>query len=80
MAEILIDAHVVESMMVDNKIYGDSLNQLTVDYYNAIFEKYGIDKNIFDENMDYYIKNPDKLNKVYELVQSNFEKSIESIE
>ncbi len=68
MAEFLADAQIAEAELNVNKVFGDSNIQKSVDYYNYLFEKHQISKDDFVKSINYYLKHPDELEKIYEKV------------
>jgi hypothetical protein len=67
-AEILADIHIADAQVSFLNKPVDSGRQYIADYYHVIFLKYHITKEEFTYSMDYYMHNPDKMDKVYESV------------
>jgi hypothetical protein len=68
MAEVLADIHIAEASIQLENSEDDSIKQTYVNYYYAVFEKHKINKDAFVQSMDYYYKNPEKLQSIYENV------------
>jgi len=68
MAEVLADIHIAEASLLLLNSEDDSIRQTYTNYYYAVFEKHKITKDAFVESMDYYFKNPEKLQTIYDNV------------
>lgn len=68
MAEVLADIHIAEASIQMENSEDDSIRQTYVNYYYAVFEKHNISKEAFVASMDYYIKNPETLQLIYDNV------------
>lgn len=68
MAEVLADIHIAEASIQIENSEDDSIRQTYTNYYYAVFEKHNISKEAFVESMEYYIKNPEKLQLIYDNV------------
>ena len=66
MAEVLADIHIAEATIQLASSEDDTIHQTYINYYNAVFEKYKITREQYIQSMDYYIKNPLLLQKIYE--------------
>jgi len=68
MAEVLADIHIAEASIQIENSEDDTIRQTYINYYYAVFEKHNISKDAFVESMDYYFKNPEKLQVIYDNV------------
>jgi len=66
MTEILVDVHIIEGARIGKKVLGDSL--YAIDHYNFLWEKYGITEAQYDSSFDFYNKNAEKMDRMYEKV------------
>jgi hypothetical protein len=67
-AEVLADIHIAEASIQLENSEDDSIRQTYINYYNAVFEKHNISREAFTASMDYYFKNPEKLEIIYDNV------------
>ncbi len=74
MASLLTEIHLVEASVTPMLLQGDSATQYIVNNYNYLFQKYNTDQKGFRETMDYYVRHPKEMDKVYELVMENLSK------
>jgi len=65
MVDILVDIHIAESGIEHSGLHPDSLNQQYANYYQAIFQKYGVSKEKFLRSTSYYFENPSKFEVIY---------------
>jgi hypothetical protein len=68
LAGVLADIHIAEANIQLANSEDDSIKQTYVNYYNAVFENHHITREEFIQSMNYYIKNPELLQKIYEEV------------
>ena len=68
MAEVLADVHIAEANIQISNSEDDSIHQTYSNYYNAVFEKHHISRETFIQSMDYYFKNPELLQNIYDNV------------
>jgi hypothetical protein len=73
MIKILTDVHLAEAAISSLKTKGDTSENLSADYYNAVFSKYKISLKNFRMNYDYYCRKPDEMIKMYEEVVNNLD-------
>ncbi len=67
MTHILADLQITDAAIVINSINGDStINRNIKSFYETIFKKYKVNKQRFKQSMEFYIKNPEILEKIYE--------------
>ena len=65
-ANMLKDVHLTEAVFELNKSKGmeDAKNTLA-NSYQTIYKKYDVNDTTFSKSLDYYAKNPEKLEKTY---------------
>lgn len=73
MVRILTDVHLTESVLTYLKTKGEASKSLSDDYYNAVFSKYKISRKNFESNFNYYKRDQEDLEKIYEEVINNLE-------
>lgn len=66
---VMTDMHLIEGAKIGRKIMGDSI--LLDEYYHKIFDKYQIDKDIFERSFRFYSAEPPVMDKIYERVLEN---------
>ncbi len=74
MAALLTEIHLVEGSVTPMLIQRDSATQYILNNYNFLFTKYKTNDKEFKETMDYYVRHPKELDKVYEKVLENLSK------
>jgi hypothetical protein len=67
-AEILADIHIADAAVMFMNKHQDTNRQYIADYYHVIFVKYHVTREDFLISMDYYTRNPDKFDQIYESV------------
>ncbi|MCK9421766.1 MAG: DUF4296 domain-containing protein [Bacteroidales bacterium] len=68
MIRLLVDIHIVEAALVAKRNDGVASNDLAIQYYQAVFKKYGISRNRYDKNLKFYRQDPEEFGKMYEEV------------
>jgi hypothetical protein len=68
MIDVLTDAYLIEAQLNFIKSEGTEISQMQEDYYNQLFEHYGITDSLFEQNMYYYTYHPDVLERVMDSV------------
>ncbi|MEI7980527.1 MAG: DUF4296 domain-containing protein [Bacteroidota bacterium] len=71
MVRLLVDIHIIEAALVVKRSDGGEQDDLSVQYYKAVFRKYGISRYRYDQNMKFYRQDPEEFGKMYEEVVSN---------
>jgi len=69
MIEILTDVHIIEGSRTGLSIMGDTVGIAV--YYQRLFAKYDVTKESYQENFNYYLKDPDRMDLMYEKVIEN---------
>lgn len=68
MIRLLVDIHIVEAALVVKRNETEETNDLAIQYYQAVFKKYGISRNRYDKNLKFYRQDPEEFGKMYEEV------------
>lgn len=68
MISILVDTHLAEAALIKQRNEGKEDKSLARHYYNGIFSKYKISRARYNENLNFYRKNPAEFSKMYEKV------------
>ena len=68
MIDVMTDAYLIEAKLNLMKSEGTDVSQLQEDYYDQLFEHYGITDSLFEQNMYYYTYHPDVLERVMDSV------------
>lgn len=73
---LLIDMHTADGILSQNRMYTAEAERRNYMYYNDIFEKYGINKAVFDSCMYFYTARPLVFSKIYEVVIDTLNKRL----
>jgi len=66
MVDVMVDVHLAEGGRAGgSKMYNEAH---IVDFYEAIYDKYGLDKEAFDHSFSFYNQNPDLMLVVHDRV------------
>jgi hypothetical protein len=68
MAHILADIHIEEAKLSVKPLIQDSARQSYATTKIAVYDKYHISEERFNESFDWYTKNIEQLDKIYEVV------------
>ncbi len=68
MVEILSDVHIIEADMNYLRSLGKERPELHTAYYDQLFRHYGIDEKVLSENMDYYTRHVDVMERIMDSV------------
>ncbi len=71
MINFLTDLHKLDGALAIQAFKSDSVENLKIYYYNALFKKYGITKANFDSSLVWYVDNPKKFTNIYTRVLEN---------
>ena len=71
LVQVLSDIHLIDGITTDMKYYRKFNPGDSIDLYSAIFEKYNVDKEMYERTIKEYSKYPQLLNKVYDEVLMN---------
>lgn len=72
MIDVLTDAYLIEAQLNVKKSAGVDVPDLQVAYYEQLFEHYGITDSIFNQNMEYYTRQPAVLERIMDSVTNRF--------
>jgi hypothetical protein len=75
--QILADVQLAEALIQDER--SEFKDSLSVVYYQQIFDKYGVNRALFDTSMSRLGSNPDMMEEIYTQVIKNIEKKEENI-
>lgn len=67
MVNIITDIHIIDGLFTVNKVRRKYAKD-SIEYYNAIFTNYGYTRSDFDTSINFYSKNIDEYDKIYEEV------------
>ncbi len=77
MIEVLTDSYLIESDLNQRKTVGENVTKLQTAYYDQLFEHYGINDSILEQNMVYYTHYPEVLERIMDSVNQRFVKALE---
>ncbi len=66
--DILKDMHLIESGIQNMSVNPQEKDKKGKEYFQGILKKHQIDKNKFNESLEYYIKHPKMLDSMYVLM------------
>lgn len=72
MIDVLADCYLIEAQLNQMKSSGVTVDSLQVAYYDQLFEHYGINDSVFEENMNYYTHQPATLVRIMDSVTNRF--------
>lgn len=73
MIEITTDIQLVEAALSYRRNLGLDFRNTRETYYSLLFEKHDITAKIYEDNLSYYNRNPQRMEKIYEAVLQNLE-------
>jgi hypothetical protein len=68
MVNIIIDIHLTDGLLTNNKVRRKLAKKDSSNYYEAIFNNYGYTRAEFDTSVYFYSKNINEYDKIYEEV------------
>ena len=68
MISIMTDVQILEADLNIRKSKGKMIGDMPKEYYNQLFEHYGITDSIFAENMRYYTNDPALMERIMDSV------------
>lgn len=71
---ILVDIHFADATLSVLHFDKKNARYKPENYYNIVLKKHGIDRKKFDESIEYYSKNPEELDIIYDKVLNEFSK------
>lgn len=72
MIDVLADSYLIEAQLNINKTKGIDVTEMQVEYYGQLFEHYGINDSIFEQNLYYYTHQPDILERIMDSLTNRF--------
>jgi hypothetical protein len=71
---VLVDIHLADGIAVENmsSIKGPVLDSASL--YGSVFNKYGVNRTMFDSTMSYYSEHPDDFQKIYNKVTAKLKR------
>ncbi len=69
--EILTEVHIADAVLTEKGLYDRKLKDSTKSYYNYIFVKHHINRATFDKSLQYYGKNTEEFQQMYNKVIAN---------
>lgn len=66
--EILTEVHIADAVLTEKGLYDRKLKDSSESYYNYIFVKYNINRAAFDKSLQYYGKNTEEFELMYNKV------------
>ncbi|MCF6242790.1 MAG: DUF4296 domain-containing protein [Bacteroidales bacterium] len=69
--KILTEVHIADAVLTEKGLYDRKLKDSTESYYNYIFVKYNINRAKFDKSLQYYGKNTEEFEEMYNQVIAN---------
>lgn len=79
MIEILTDANIIEGALNFRRSEGEDTHDLSLAYYEQLFEHYGINDSIFLDNLRYYTEKPATLERITDSVYIRLTKEQDKI-
>ncbi len=78
MSAVLLDIHLVESLISTKRNIGQHEDQKEA-YFDLVFRKHGLSKQLFDDNVLYYNRFPNMMEGIYDSVTRRLERMQDSI-
>lgn len=76
MISIMTDVQILEADLNHKKSKGKMIGNMPKEYYNQLFEHYGITDSIFAENMRYYTHDPATMERIMDSVTERLISSV----
>lgn len=80
LVEVIRDIHLMDGVTNDMKYYRKYHPEDSIDLYGTIFEKYEINREIYERTINEYSKHPKLLNEVYDDVLTELNVMLEELE
>ena len=74
MIAIMYDVQILEADMNYRKSNGKMIGDMPREYYQQLFEHYGITDSIFNQNMRYYTQDPATMERIMDSVMERLSK------
>jgi hypothetical protein len=68
MVDLLAEVEIAESALRQKQNYGQEISKVKEEFYTAIFERYEVSKEQFDQSLDYYKQDLETIDMIYEQV------------
>jgi len=68
LVNVLVDMHLIDAVTNDMMYYHKFNEGDSIDLHTAIFEKYGITREMYERTIEEYSKHPRQLDKIYDEV------------
>ncbi len=75
MVDVVSDSYLIEAELNTRKSRGEDVRALQRTYYDQLFEHYGINDSIFNQNLTYYTFYPSVLERIMDSVNQRFLKA-----
>lgn len=79
MAEIIVDLHLTDATINIKHINKRKNNEKIIKYYSSVLQKHGYSRLQFNESIDFYSIDPEKLDDIYDKVIHELSKKQELI-
>ena len=76
MIAIMYDVQILEADMNYRKSNGKMIGDMPKEYYQQLFEHYGITDSIFNQNMRYYTQDPVTMERIMDSVMERLTSSV----
>ncbi|MFN3405973.1 MAG: DUF4296 domain-containing protein [Cytophagaceae bacterium] len=68
MIDVLIRIHLAEGKVATKNLHPDSAKVVYSNYERQIFEELEIDKKVYNKSYQYYVSDPEKMDRIYSAV------------
>ena len=77
---VLVDLHLVYSIQSSQEFRTISREVDSIDTYNYVFEKYNIDRVLFDSTVSWYSRHPERFTEIYDEVVMQLSQMADSLD
>ncbi|MCK9448936.1 MAG: DUF4296 domain-containing protein [Bacteroidales bacterium] len=74
MTELLMDIHIAEAALNFKRNLGQAIHEEKQQYFDAVFRNHGLTQELFEENLNYYNRFPDKMEVMYDSITKRLER------
>lgn len=74
MVQVLVDVHLIEASLKVKHVKKEENERFTEYYYDQLFEKHGITREQFDQSIEYYERDSELIDAMYERVITELNK------
>jgi hypothetical protein len=71
---VLVDIHIADGIAVENMSHARGVLLDSTSLYGSVFNKYGVNRAMFDSTMSFYSEHPDDFQKVYNKVTAKLKR------